>query len=169
MEKIVKKKNSNTLKDANTLTYTLNGFSIRSFTLVEPGMDIIPSINEKNIQLGFSLDFAFNTELGVCRVLMNIGYNFNPEGNSNKLLEIELLSEFIIRDFEKVIDIQSDVLGIPHQLLIMFTSITYSTARGIIFSKTQGSYLNKFILPVIDPDILVQNALKQKGVQRTGK
>lgn len=40
-------------------------------------------------------------------------------------------------------------------------SITYSTARGIIMTRFQGTALSSFILPVIDPNTLLGR--KKKG------
>ncbi|MNY64312.1 hypothetical protein D3C86_2014030 [compost metagenome] len=37
-------------------------------------------------------------------------------------------------------------------------SITYSTSRGILMTRFQGTVLSDFILPVIDP-----NSLLEKG------
>jgi len=50
---------------------------------------------------------------------------------------------------------------LPDDLLTELVGMTYSTARGIIFAKTQGSFLNKFILPVIDTKVLVKSMINQ--------
>lgn len=41
-------------------------------------------------------------------------------------------------------------------------SITYSTARGILISRLQGTALRDFILPVVDPNSLISKGISQQ-------
>lgn len=41
-------------------------------------------------------------------------------------------------------------------------SITYSTSRGILMSRFQGTVMKDFILPVIDPNALLTNKVSQQ-------
>lgn len=41
-------------------------------------------------------------------------------------------------------------------------SITYSTSRGILMSRFQGTVMKDFILPVIDPNALLKNKVSQE-------
>jgi hypothetical protein len=43
-------------------------------------------------------------------------------------------------------------------------SITYSTSRGILLSRFQGTVMDDFILPVVDPNTLLQNSQLQQNV-----
>ena len=61
---------------------------------------------------------------------------------------VENLPDFIVKEDsqEKISsDLGSTLMG-----------IVYSTARGIILERTQGTYLNGVILPVINPQILIK-------------
>jgi hypothetical protein len=40
-------------------------------------------------------------------------------------------------------------------------SISYSTSRGILLSRFQGTVLKDFFLPVVDPNALLQNGVGQ--------
>lgn len=42
------------------------------------------------------------------------------------------------------------------------SSITYSTARGILMSRFQGTIMQDFILPVVDPNALLKNNISQR-------
>ncbi|MEZ4942833.1 MAG: hypothetical protein R3D58_18325 [Saprospiraceae bacterium] len=53
-----------------------------------------------------------------------------------------------------------NVLQIHPGLANAIASISYSTARGIILTRFQGTALRGFILPVIDPNGLVKNGAK---------
>lgn len=41
-------------------------------------------------------------------------------------------------------------------------SITYSTARGILISRFQGTAMRDFILPVVDPNTLISQGVSQQ-------
>lgn len=44
-------------------------------------------------------------------------------------------------------------------------SITYSTSRGILLSRFQGTVMKDFLLPVIDPNTLFQKSMPQPALK----
>jgi hypothetical protein len=58
---------------------------------------------------------------------------------------------------ELAIETKPKHLEIHSGLANAIASISYSTARGIILSRFQGTALREFILPVIDPNSLLKN------------
>lgn len=68
------------------------------------------------------------------------------------IFEIEGLEDFLL------IDEENEGITIRFDLGVTIAGIAYSTVRGIIHVRTQGTALNGVILPVIDP----ANLLKPK-------
>ena len=62
--------------------------------------------------------------------------------------EIEHLDQYILENTPKQIHIHPGMAN-------AIASISYSTARGIILSRLQGTALSAFILPVINPNDLL--------------
>ncbi|MET7000269.1 hypothetical protein [Chitinophaga defluvii] len=66
------------------------------------------------------------------------------------IFEVSNLLEFIMLDDVK------QTIKVDNQLGVTIASIAYSTARGVIFDKTQGTPLDGVILPVINPLNLIK-------------
>jgi hypothetical protein len=62
---------------------------------------------------------------------------------------------FRVGNLDELVDITEGDHIIDAGLGSTLISIAYSTIRGIIFSRTQGTSLGLVILPVIDPKILM--------------
>ncbi len=161
------KKNKKSLNNKNEpITISLKGFGILLYNHVEPGLDIISNFDISKLKVGFNIDFAYNLDNNGFQLILSILYSYNLNDKDIVLLELKLLSEFLISDMKSVIKIVGGNLKIPDDLLVKFTSIAYSTARGIVFSKTLGSFLNQFTLPLIDPKEIVQNKLKSMSANK---
>lgn len=144
---------------ASPITYKLKGFFISRFTIVEPGLDITSNFEIQKLKLGLNLDFSNSFEDSTFRIILTITNQYELNSKDIKLLELMLISDFEIDDIQSVIQINDEKFEVPDDLLTTFVSLTYSSARGIIFAKTQGSYLNQFILPIVDPKLLIEQRL----------
>jgi hypothetical protein len=156
----MKKKKSLPEAKEMSISFSLRGFNIPRFELVEPGLDITKDFDIFKLKLGINIDFSYNFEQNGYQIIFTIQYHYFLKDKNILLLDLVLITEFSIQEMKSVIKIEGNNFKIPHDLLVTFTSIAYSTARGVIHAKTQGSFLNQFILPLIDPKILVQNKLK---------
>ncbi len=159
MKQAIKKNSVKPEKKTDVISYTFNGMSIRRFNLIEPGIDITTGFDTQNLKVGTNIDFAFNMEQNGFQVIFSLGYQYDLKGSLISLLELVVLSDFVIKDMKNVVEIRNEAVHIPDELLINLVRITYSSIRGIVFAKTQGSYLNKFILPLIDPGALIRKKL----------
>lgn len=100
---------------------------------------------------------SFNEQIG-CRAVLSIDIlreNEDPKMEIKAnftiefLLEIENLNDFKILVSESEIQLDS-------RLGATIVGIIYSTARGIIYSRTAGTVIQGVILPVVDPYSLLQ-------------
>jgi hypothetical protein len=97
----------------------------------------------------------------LCRFIITI--NIQPVDLSQNRLPIKgsYKIEFIfyidnLPDFIESIEEEIKKILFHPVLLNTLASIVYSTARGIILTRTQGTSLDGVILPVIDPRLLVE-------------
>ena len=65
------------------------------------------------------------------------------------IFKVENLADFLDQDEEP------DEPKLDRIMAGTLAGIAYSTVRGIVFSRTQGTLLNAVILPVIDPKSLI--------------
>ncbi len=144
-----------------TISYKLNNISIRRFSLIEPALDITSNFNSKNLNLGFNLAYAYIKEQNIFQIQLTVVNNYLFNNKNIKLIELVLVCDFKILNLTSIIQMNNESFTLPDDLLTELVGMTYSTARGIIFAKTQGSFLNKFILPVIDTKVLVKSMINQ--------
>ena len=165
-----KKKNTNLSENKDKpVIFTLKGFKIVRFNMVEPGLDIVNGFEIQKLKVGYNLDFSYSMEQNGFQVIAAVIYQYNLNGSDIQLLELALMADYHISEIKNIIEISGDNFRIPDDLLVNFVSIAFSTARGILFAKTQGSFLNQFILPLIDPKSIVQQKLKSLETKPTKK
>ena len=77
-------------------------------------------------------------------------------------------NEFIfkVENMEELVEFNDDEKKaiISFELGINLVSIAYSTMRGVIHTRTQGTVLEGIIIPVIDPKLLLQPYTNQEIV-----
>ncbi|MGI9191698.1 MAG: hypothetical protein ACR2IL_06205 [Chitinophagaceae bacterium] len=109
---------------------------------------------ENSLQLGFNLDdklikadFTINIE-----TVSKANNNNQASGNFHLVFiyRIENLNELAKLDDKKLIELDPALAN-------AISSLTYSTARGILITRLQGTALQNFMLPVINPSTLLHN------------
>jgi hypothetical protein len=101
-----------------------------------------------------SLQLSFNLEEKLSKVDFKVEIKTNSKGlNADEAIgsfhivliyKIENLSELTTLNETQIVEVH------PH-LSNALSSITYSTSRGLLYKRMQGTVLQKFILPIIDP------------------
>lgn len=117
-------------------------------------------IEPAEIKVGFSQESAFNFEENKIRIRLNV----ELIGIDDKAEDVGLSGEYGIEfhyhvgnfdDFIEEDNGKKHISGILGGTLI---GLSFSTARGIILDRTQGTFFNGAILPVIDPNSLLKEA-----------
>lgn len=116
----------------------------------------------RSYQLDNSLQLGFNLEEKLAKADLHIAIKTQSESENKPAKEaigtfhfvfiyrIENLQELISIDKNNLMDLQP-ILGNS------LSSVTYSTARGILLVRLQGTALQNFILPIINPNNLLHN------------
>jgi hypothetical protein len=162
-----KKVSSPEQQSDKTISYSLKGINIRKFTMIEPGTNITTGFDIQKFYVTLTVDYKY--EDGFFRIFFHIFNVYELNDEKIILLELFFTTDFHITDKINFIKFDNEKFNMSIDFLTNLTSIAYSTARGIIFAKTQGSYLNQYILPVIDPRILVQQKLALVQTDSTQK
>ena len=122
-----------------------------------------------NFRVGYSQKSAFNFEIKNIRIRLEIFL----EGIDEKENLIGIQGDFgfdfhfhisNIEDFIEENDGNKKVSGNLGATLI---SIAYSTARGIVIERTQGTFLNGTILPIIDPQELLKEVKEPSASKKS--
>lgn len=113
---------------------------------------INPSQIEDKLQVVTQLSIDLSDEQSVIFTISIEYYIETDESKKIQLLKTRMDYEFVIQGLEEIVSKdETGKLILPMDYIEVLSGIVYSTSRGIIFSKTQGTVLNKFILPLKSP------------------
>lgn len=111
-------------------------------------------------QLENSLQFGFNLEDKLAKADFTVSVKTDSKGENEKeargnfhlifIYRIENLEELATPD-------KNNRLNINPNLANALSSVTYSTSRGILLARLQGTALQNFVLPIINPNKLLHN------------
>jgi hypothetical protein len=114
----------------------------------------------------FKTDVNIEREKKLIRLVLEITIRYVDAKQRPASIAGSYTTEFVffVGNMEALIqfDEVSRTAGIDGNLSVTLASIAYSTMRGIINTRTQGTVLNGVILPVIDPVVLIQNQIMQQ-------
>ncbi len=105
-------------------------------------------------------DLTFNWEDSMIKADFKVDVKSFSLANTNKD-EASALFHFVyiyyvenFKDLAQILD--NETLDLKGGLANAIAAITYSTSRGILMTRFQGTALSDFILPVIDPNKLIR-------------
>lgn len=127
-------------------------------TLVDASDDYIDNpVEVENISVQYAQNSAFNFEEKAIRIRLEILMlavdSEDKEIGLNAEYGIEF--HFVVENLDEFIEVEGDTKTINGMLGGTLMGISYSTARGMVFERTQGTHFKGVILPVIDPKELV--------------
>lgn len=88
-------------------------------------------------------------------------YHFPEHSEPVVLFSMIAAFEFFLQDRETVVRFNEPDLTMPDHLHQIFSSIAISTMRGMAKVKCAGTYLEKIVIPIIDPADFVANHKKR--------
>lgn len=116
----------------------------------------------------FNLIVNTNREIKLIRLIIEVNINHADEERRPTNPAASFTTEFIyhIDNMEEVVRFDEETKGatLNGELAVTLTSISYSTLRGVVLMRTQGTVLDGVILPIIDPKKLVASINKEQEV-----
>jgi len=114
-------------------------------------------------QVENTLQLAFNLEEKLVKADFTVEIKTESKGENSKESTGRFHLVFIYH-VENLEDLakpnKNNLLDLHPALSNALSSITYSTSRGILLTRLQGTALQNFVLPIINPNKLLHN--KQK-------
>lgn len=113
----------------------------------------------KSFENNTKFDLAFNLEDNMVKSDFFIEIETQSQENSNSeeaKAKFHIAYIFHIENFKELSTVINDnILDLKEELAISLASIVYSTTRGVLMTRFQGTALADFILPVMDPNKLL--------------
>jgi hypothetical protein len=113
----------------------------------------------------FNVDFELGFNLEDKLVKADFSVHVETKSNENTIEEavgnFSFVYVFYVDNIEELTTLEEDETITIHPALgNALASITYSTSRGILMTRFQGTVLSDFILPVINPSDLLEKGSK---------
>ena len=120
-----------------------------------------PEATWEEVEIKINAATFFNQEIG-CRVALSVDI-LKEDDDLSKQIKANFTIDFFL-DIENLQDFKIDnnagETQLDARLGATILGIVYSTARGIVYTRTAGTALQGVILPVIDPAVLLTNEIK---------
>jgi hypothetical protein len=136
-----------------TPTFDVTGLKLEDIIILQARIDNPRSLSALSddipVNINFGIDAAFNSEAKKIRLTSkcDITTELHPELNGS----FEIAFYFSLRDYDNLIKVEpsDNKVDVEENLLAAIGNITYSTSRGIIYSRCLGTVLNKVLLPIV--------------------
>lgn len=126
-------------------------------TFKEPDEEFITSFDERCLQVGIGVKFSPSKEKSTLTIHLHFFYEYDRGTEPPiKLLSYQGAFTYIIDDFNENVTIQDHAVHVTDHILTTLLGISISTARGVIIAKTAGSFINKYYLPIFDPQEILK-------------
>ncbi len=113
---------------------------LEQFATLEENFD---ASKDATIKIDNFFQFAFNNELKAVCCATNVSYVCDGK----VLLKAVLKNYFLLHDDTVAKLIKDDYLTLPTILLAEFASLSYGSLRGVLYTKTESTPLEKIVLP----------------------
>lgn len=113
--------------------------------------------NVENHSLDIEYNIGFNLNERLAKADLSIEVSAKSEKEEIALGYFKLIYIFHIENLDELAVKEGDSITVNSGLGIALASITYSTSRGVLMTRFQGTLLKDFILPIIDPQSLLKN------------
>ncbi len=159
-------------KQAKIIPEKIHLLSVNIFKAnLETSEDFLESPKKiHSVTFGIASDIAHNIEKGRSR--FRLYFTMDAVGEEEELLGVQvdygLEFHFYVENFKDFTQkAEGDEVAINAMLGATLLGMAYSTARGIIFERTRGTFFDGVILPVIDPykELLRNNNQERSGVK----
>jgi hypothetical protein len=144
-----------------TSSFEASKLLLEDIVIVQASIDnpkAVPTITaEQQLDLAINLEPAFNGEAKKIRIILKCDITLKnyPELKGS----FEVAFYFYVENYDDLIKIEEEkqLLDIDENLLSAIGNITYSTSRGIIFSRCLGTvFANKVIIPIISNKAIIE-------------
>lgn len=139
----------------------------------------ILKIHTKSFSVNDIPEEQFNSLFNNGNSILNIGSNINfdkdkstitidiqtsltKKGGNKQIVSHSGRTVFLINELKKLFNSKENSYDLPNNFLLQLLGISFSHSRALLSTELQSTaYADKFILPVVNPSILLPKNLQQ--------
>lgn len=97
-------------------------------------------------------------------ITIDIKTSLIKKGENKQLVDHTGRTVFFMEDIKKFYNTKSDSYDLPTNFILQLLGISFSHSRALLSTELQSTvYADKFVLPVINPNILLPKHLQEPG------
>lgn len=137
--------------------FDVSGLMLKDIIIIQAGINnpkSIASVEGNSIIIDVGMIAAFNTGNKMIRLTFKCDLSSSVHADLKGSFEIAFY--FTIDDFDNLVNVQDQEgsVNMDDDFLLAIANITYSTSRGIIYSRCLGTVFSKVIIPVAPNDAI---------------
>lgn len=138
-------------KEKKAISFRINKFEVLSYSFKKPEK----KIRKDRIEYGIQFSTGGNPDEEIFWIDIKAT---GQHGKQDPLIVGEIITRsiFILEGIKNFID-ENDQIKMPDHLATTLLSISYSTTRGAMAVKSEGNILSEAIMPLIDPQKLLES------------
>ncbi|NUN08046.1 MAG: hypothetical protein HUU54_02610 [Ignavibacteriaceae bacterium] len=142
------------MPDSNQIQIQFSIADIQTLEFVIFNLPDIASLDKTKFPFKIEAGFFFEVENKI--VGIDIIVDISADSAPNPIVcHMITRFKFLINNFNEAFTIKEGNITYPSQFLITLISISLSTTRGILLSKTESTNLRGIFMPIIDPSKLI--------------
>lgn len=139
------------------ITWSIIDAKCVDFRLTDDGEKVEKKPALSDFEFRFDIASEIKHDIKTLEVFLTITILLKAGEHVRKELGVlKSLTVFSILNLEEIVSHDGDNRLIPEQLFLLTFGVSLSTARGMLVVKTQDTNLSTAIVPLINPQILVE-------------
>jgi len=107
-------------------------------------------------EYGLQVNYRWNVEKELFGIVLDFLYKGKNDEEERELLKFTTLTEFNVVNLDKIFTPRGkNEFYIEEKWEISFVSIAISTGRGMLITRSAGTFLQPHIFPIIDPSKVI--------------
>ncbi|WP_379965807.1 hypothetical protein [Epilithonimonas sp. UC225_85] len=119
-------------------------------------------VSQKKLNLGFSFEFKWEENTDFIEIVPTIVYLYIDNQINQELMKFKTVFKFQIKNLKNYISIDKEKINIPDSISNIIISTSISSMRGMLYYKTSGTYMSRFLIPLLDSKFFV-NGINEKN------
>lgn len=119
------------------------------------------SIKPDDLNISFGLRLAPDIQHNLLELNVIVIYRINGK-EGRKILEISSLNIFEIKKIKDLLIVNEEAIEDISGIIPTLVGVAVGTIRGMLVNKTAGTPLDKYPLPMVNPETLCENILRKQ-------
>lgn len=126
-------------------------FQIIGVEILDMNLQAPNSVPDVDVVFNFRIFNEHKVDIDHNQIFVIVTIDVTGNDNKCKYASFKVSCIYNVSEILKFVDSKTKKYNFPDSFVTALNSISYSTARGVMFSQFKGTFLHNAVLPIIDP------------------